>query len=104
MIAASFINRWRQTLAERAAARYEAIIYVDGPRTKWQRARRNWNYEEHSGGLRVVIPATPEMPEPHAEDVLQRRSFRHEISARTWVLIRLKGFDTSKLVGEVRSL
>lgn len=105
MIGVGALTRWRQSLAVRSAARFEAIIYVDGPRTKWQRSRRNWKYEEHPGGLRVILPALNEvMPEPHAEDVLQRRSFRHEFSARVWVLTRLKGFDTAKLVGEVRRL
>lgn len=85
----------------RARERYEAIIYYDGPRTKWHRAQRNWQFEEHPGGLRVVLDG---MPEPHEGDILQRRTFRFEFSARVFVLARLKGFDTTKIVGEVRPL
>lgn len=83
----------------------EAIIYLDGPRTKWGRSSRNWQYEEHQGGLRVVLTSSDgAMPEPHVEEIIQRRTFRFSFSARVWVLSRLRGFDHTKIVGEVRSL
>lgn len=128
------LDRWRAPLAERSAARdkFEAIIYIDGPRTKWHRARKAQHFEEVPGGLRVphlcthlclprkiegkfvqehdymrlgaVLPDQVLMPEPHADDILQRRRFRSEFLARVWVLTRLKGFDHTKIVGEVRPL
>lgn len=101
------VNRWRDSLARRTAARdlYEAIIYFDSPHTKWRRSRQDWTYEQHPGGLRVVLCDLGEqMPEPDPDDILQRRKFRSSVDARLWVTIRLHGFDTSKVVGEVRSL
>lgn len=155
----ALLNRWRQPLAERAAARakYESIIYFNGPRTVWDRARQSAHFEEHPGGLRIALPphflriaphpggidqlgeyeligtcgcgswrcsgavegelrgafhvhapgAADEpsaMMEPHEGDILQRRSFRTALAARIWVLARLRGFDTTKMVGEVRRL
>jgi hypothetical protein len=124
----SLLNRWRQALAARAAVLrvHEAIIYFDGPRTQWERAGRKQYFEEIAGGLRVPhlctkfcrpqrnvhdyerrgepLPGQEFMPEPHAEDIIQRRQFRSEFLARVWVIGRLRGFDHSKIVGEVRPL
>lgn len=83
----------------------EAVVYFDGPKTKWHRARRNWKYEQHPGGLRVILPTLNEvMPLPHEDDILGRRTFKSAFHAHVWVLTRLKGLDTSKIVGEVRPL
>lgn len=101
------LTRWRQSQAGRAAARakYEVIIYFDGPRTKWDRSARNWQYEEHHGGVRVALLMSDGlMPEPHGDDILQRKLFRFDWLARAWIFARLKDFDHSKIVGEVRPL
>lgn len=123
---ADIMNRWRDALAAATAARHEAIIYIDGPRTKWQRSSRVQYFEEVPGGLRVPhlctqfckpkrgkhdyrrrgdpLPGQQPLPEPHPDDVIQRRRFRNVWIARCWVLARLHGFDHTKIVGEVRSL
>lgn len=125
---ADTLNRWRDALAALTAARERciAIIYIDGPRTKWQRSSRAQYFEEVPGGLRVPhlctehcrpkegehdtarlgepLPNRTPLPEPHAEDIIQRKRFRFAFTARIWVLARLKGFDHTKIVGEVRPL
>lgn len=81
--------------------RFEAIIYFDGPLTKWNRSEQNWLYEEHAGGIRIPLDG---MPEPDPRETIVRRSFRFELFARAWIKAHLRGFDTSKIVGEVRAL
>ena len=93
----SLLARWR-------SAAYEAIIYFDGPLTKWNRSRKDWKYQEQHG-LRIPISgAHGFMPRPDEREVVDRREFRSAMGAQVWVLWRIKGFDTSKLVGEVRPL
>ncbi len=86
----------RQSIAKKS----EAIIYFDGPLTKWNRSRQNWTYEDH-GGLRIPLDG---MPAPDDREIVDRKQFRSPRAAQAWVLWRLKGFDTSKIVGEVRPL
>lgn len=78
----------------------EAIIYFDGPLTKWSRSKREWKFEDH-GGLRIPLG---DMPRPDEREVVDRKEFRSSVAAQAWVFWRLKGFDTSKIVGEVRPL
>jgi hypothetical protein len=104
MLSREVALRWFKRLAAVAAApkKYEAVLYIDGPLTKWPRSRANYEYEEHQGGLRIPLKA--EMPKPDEREVIQRRQFAHLLSAKIWVLARLRGFDTTKIVGEVRPL
>jgi hypothetical protein len=95
-------HRWCKLAANsRGRKKYEAILYFDGPITRWNRSSQNWKFEQHPGGLRIPLDG---MPAPDERDVIQRRAFRFEFFARVFVIARLKGFDTAKLVGEVRTL
>jgi len=96
--------RWLSKLARWTAApkKHVAIVYFDGPLTKFPRGERNWQYEAHPGGLRIPLDAS--MPRPDDREVIQRREFRSEFFARVWVIARLRGFDHEKIVGEVRRL
>lgn len=83
---------------------YTAIIYFDGPLTKWPRSKFCL-FEDHGNGLRIPIEQDGKiMREPDGREVVQRREFKYEWMARVWVIARLRGFDTEKLVGEVRPL
>jgi hypothetical protein len=103
-----FLTRWREALAGRAAAcpKYEAIVYFEGPKTKWVRSRSGNLYEQHPGGLRIPLagPRGEIMPAPDQSEVIQARQFKSEFCARVWVQARLRGFDHQKIVGEVRPL
>lgn len=103
MTLAQVLQRCKQIvgLIPRAPKKWEAVIYADGPWTKWNRSQQNWLYEEHAGGLRIPLDA---MPEPDEREVIQRRSFRTNLGARIWIVARLRGFDHTKIVGEVRPL
>lgn len=84
--------------------RFEACVYFDGPLTKWNRARKHWEFQEQHG-LRVPLEGVNGiMPPPDEREVVDRKKFRTSLGAQLWALWRLKGFDTSKLVGEVRPL
>jgi hypothetical protein len=99
------LRSW-QASRERARPRFVAIIYFDGPRTKFGRSRINWLFEDRSRGLRIPIPHETAglMPEPHRDETICRREFRNHSVACGWVRGRLNGFDHEKIVGEVRSL
>jgi hypothetical protein len=42
------------------------------------------------------------MPPPNEVEVLQTKPFRSQLIAMCWLYMRLRDFDHSKLVGEVR--
>lgn len=107
MTLAQALQRCKQiaALISRAPKKYEALIYFDGPRTKWTRSQKNWTYEEREGGLRIPISNDGQcMPKPADEETLQVRRFRFRWFAVAWVIARLKGFDHSKIVGEIRTI
>lgn len=99
----TLFSRWFSPAAD-SRGRVEAILYFNGPLTKWERSANDNHFEEHPGGLRIPLPDVYDelMSPPHVDEVIQRRQFRFEFAARIWVLARLKGFDHSKVVGEVR--
>lgn len=84
----------------------EAIAYFNGPLTKWTRSRHDWKFEEHPGGLRIPLVHVKHglMPRPDEREIVDRKEFSSRLAAQTWVIWRLKGFDSTKLVGEVRPL
>ena len=84
--------------------RIESIIYFDGPLTKWTRSTKRWEFQDH-GGLRIPVENVHGiMPRPDEREIVDRKEFRSAVAATSWVIWRLKGFDTSKIVGEVRPL
>ena len=82
--------------------RYVAILYFDGPASRWGRSVANWYWEEHAGGLRIPIPDADGtlMPEPDQCEIVQRREFRWQWQACAWARARVQGFE--KLLAEVR--
>lgn len=101
----NLLPRWfkRPAAGARARKEYLAILYFDGPLTKWMRSKSLNHFEEHPGGLRIPLGAEI-MRAPDEREIVQEKRFRSQVCARIWVLARLKGFDTTKLVGEVRPL
>jgi hypothetical protein len=104
-----FLARLRSWRASRKRTRYrfEAIIYFDGPRTKFRRSKRHWSFkEERARGLRIPIEDSSIgfMPYPDEEETICTREFKSFSVACGWVRGRLNGFDHEKIVGEVRPL
>lgn len=99
MTISKMLSGWRKKPA------VEAIVYFDGPLTKWVRSRHNWQFQDNSG-LRIPMsdPLVGLMPRPDEREIVDRKEFRSSVAAQIWVLWRLKGFDISKIVGEVRPL
>lgn len=107
MILSKLLNRWREKLAARSAARkkFEAIIYFEGPHTKWTRRQKDWLFVEPFEGVRIPLHTlNGVMPPPDDREIVLRKSFRSQKFAMGWVRGRLHGFDKSKIVGEVRPL
>jgi hypothetical protein len=100
----SSLLRWLRS-AERPAARFEALIYFDGPITKWSRSGNKWKFFEQRGLRIPLFGATRSiMPRPDEREIVDRKEFRSTLAAQMWIHWRLKGFDTAKLVSEVRPL
>lgn len=62
---------------------YEAIIFFDGPLSKWRR------------GGRVALGGAPSavFPEPDPQEVIARKAFRWRWMAEGWARGRLNGFE-----------
>lgn len=102
----SRLHDWRAS-RKSASKKFVAIIYFDGPRTKFSRSNRPWHFqEEKARGLRIPLKSAAHgyMPEPHDDETLCRREFSSYAVACGWVRGRLSGFDHEKIVGEVREL
>ena len=82
--------------------RVEAIVYFDGPLTKWSRSKHNWKYSEIAGVRLPLGDPKGIMPAPDDREVVDRKPFKSVMAAQLWINWRLKGFDKTKLVGEVR--
>jgi hypothetical protein len=84
--------------------RFVAIIYFNGPLTTFTRAAVDWKFEEWPGGVRLPLAREDGkiMPPPNEVEVLQTKPFRSQLIAMCWLYMRLRDFDHSKLVGEVR--
>jgi hypothetical protein len=71
----NLLNRWRNRLAVRAAARvkYEAVLYFKGPLTTWA-------------------------GKPHESEVLARRCFSVSGFAEGWARTRVRGLSNCDFV------
>lgn len=83
-------------------SRFVAIIYFDGHASRWRRSSKNWQYEQHPGGVRIPLPMRNGslMPEPDPTEVLQRREFRWQLWARIWGHARVGGL--ANVYAEIR--
>lgn len=99
MIPRDLLSRWfkRPAANSRARDKYLAVIFFDGPLTKWVRSGSTPSTEP--SGLRV-----PHDRPPNAQEIIQQRVFRTRWLATIWAVARIKGFDPSKVAAEVRSL
>jgi len=80
--------------------KYGAILYFEGPLTKWHRSKREWLFDEIDGLIRE--PHDLAMPEPNKQEVLAMREFGSRRAAHLWILWRLSGM--AHCYGEVRPL
>lgn len=97
----NFLIGWIRKRLRADERRFVAVLYFDGPLTKFKRATMRWHFEEHPGGLRVPLNNLDvPMPEPDEREVIAKRWFSNETAAQAWVFYRLNGF--AHCYGEVR--
>ena len=69
--------------------KYHAIIFFDGPLSKWLR-----------GGQQAMGTDVCSYPEPDLTEIIARKSFRWRWMAEVWVISRLRGLHN--LSAEIR--